>query len=51
LGNLKGRDYLEELGIDGRITLKQIFNKYDVAVFTGFIWLRIWASSGLLLTR
>jgi hypothetical protein len=26
-GNLRGRDHLEDLGVDGRIMLKWIFNR------------------------
>ena len=33
-------DHLEDLGIDGRITLKQVF-KWDQEVWTGLIWLKI----------
>jgi hypothetical protein len=32
--------HLEDLGIDGRITLKQVF-KSDEEIWTGLIWLRI----------
>jgi len=28
-GNLRERDHLEDLGIDGRIILKRIFKKWD----------------------
>jgi hypothetical protein len=28
-------------GIDGKITLRWIFRKWDVVVWTGSIWLRI----------
>jgi hypothetical protein len=40
LENLKGRDYLVEQGIDGRVILKWIIEKQDGKVWTGFIWLR-----------
>jgi hypothetical protein len=46
-GNLKEREYLEDLGVDGRIILKMIFNKYEGA-WTGLIWLRTGAKSWLL---
>jgi len=29
-GNLKERDYLEDLGLDGRVILRWIFKKWDV---------------------
>jgi len=29
-GNLKDRDYLEDLGLNGRIILRWIFRKWDV---------------------
>jgi hypothetical protein len=28
-GNLRARDHLEEIGVDGSIILKWIFKKYD----------------------
>jgi hypothetical protein len=46
--NLKGRGYLENLHIDGRILLKLILQKYGVRVWTGFIWLRIGTGDGIL---
>ena len=33
--NLRERDYLEELGVDGKIILRWIFRKWDVATRTG----------------
>jgi hypothetical protein len=48
LENLKGRDHLEDLSIDGRIILERILGKYDGNIWTGFIWLRIGTSGGLL---
>jgi len=47
-GNLKGRDHLENLGKDGRIILRWIFEKWDVRAWTGSIWLRIGAGRGHL---
>jgi hypothetical protein len=32
-GDLRGRDHLEELGIDGRIILKWIFRKWDGGMY------------------
>jgi hypothetical protein len=36
--NLKGRDHLEDLAVDGRIILKWILNKWGRRVCTGLIW-------------
>jgi hypothetical protein len=47
-GDLRKRDHLEDLDVDGRIILKWIFNKWDGEVRTGLIWLRIGAGGGLL---
>jgi hypothetical protein len=40
-GKLRERDHLENPGVDGRITLRWIFRKWDVGTWTGSIWLRI----------
>jgi hypothetical protein len=45
---LKGRDHLEDLGIDGRIIVERILWKFGGKVWTGFIWLRLGTSGGLL---
>jgi hypothetical protein len=46
-GNLRERDHVEDPGIDGRIILKLISEKWDGA-WTGLIWLRIGTGGGLL---
>jgi hypothetical protein len=35
LGNLKGRDHSEDLGVDGRIILRQILGKQSEKAWTG----------------
>ena len=47
-GNLRDRDNLVDAGVDGRIILRWIFRKWDVAVWTGSIWLRIETVGGHL---
>jgi hypothetical protein len=46
--NPKGRDHFEDLGVDGRIRSKRTLKKLGGRVWTGFIWLRIGTSGGLL---
>jgi hypothetical protein len=41
-GNLKERDNLEDLGIDGRV-----FKKWGGRVWTGLIWIRSWTDGEL----
>jgi hypothetical protein len=41
-------DDFGDLSVDGRIILKYIFKKYRGKTWTGFIWLRIGTSNGLL---
>jgi hypothetical protein len=51
VGNMKGRN-LEDVGVDGRIILEQIFTSalegYGGKAWTGCIWLRTGTSGGLL---
>jgi hypothetical protein len=44
----KERDHLGKIGVDGRIILKWILEKYAGKLWTGFFWLRIGSSNGLL---
>ena len=37
-GNLRERDHLRDPGVDGRITLRWIFRKYDVV---GMDWIEL----------
>jgi len=39
-GNLRERDHLGDLSIDGMIILKLIFSKWDGVMWTRFLWLR-----------
>ena len=41
-------DHLGDPGVDGRITVRWIFRKWDVGVWTGSSWLRIGIGGGHL---
>jgi hypothetical protein len=45
---VKTRVHLGSLGKDGRIISKSILKEYGVRMWTGFIWLKIGTSGGLL---
>jgi hypothetical protein len=45
------RDHLGDLDVDRRIILEWILEKFIGKVWTGFIWLRIRTSGGLLRTQ
>jgi hypothetical protein len=50
-GKQKERDHLIDLDISLGIILKSVLEKSDGVVRTGFSWLRIGTSGGLLLAR
>jgi len=47
-GNLRERDHLGGLGVDGMILLRWIFRKWDVGVWTRMSCLRIGTGGGHL---
>ena len=47
-GDLRERDNLKDLSVDGKIILEWILNKLVGKAWAGFIWLRIRTSDGLL---
>ena len=48
VGNLRKRDYLTDLGVDGMIILKHIIKEQDERTWILFMWLRMGTSEGLL---
>ena len=47
-GDLRERDHLEDLSVDGRLILKLFIGKWDGEEWTELIWLRIGTVGGLL---
>ena len=45
-GDLRKRDHLQDLGIDGSLILKWIIKKWFEETWTGLLWLRIGQVSG-----
>jgi hypothetical protein len=41
-GNLTERDHLRDLYVNEKIILRWIFRKWDVGVWIGSSWLRVW---------
>ena len=48
VGNVKGRDHYEGMDTDMKMILKCILMKQSGSLWTGFVYLRRGASSGLL---
>jgi hypothetical protein len=48
LGNLREKDHLEDLGIDGRMLLKWILKKTGAVAWIALVWLRIGTGERLL---
>jgi hypothetical protein len=48
LGGPKARDHWEDLGVGGRIILRWTLGRQGSMGRTGFVWLRIGSSGGLL---
>jgi hypothetical protein len=48
LKSLKGRDCLEDVGVDGKIIVEWILGKDSEKMWTEFIWLGIWTTGGFL---
>jgi hypothetical protein len=46
VGNLKERENLDNLGVDGRINLKWILKKCDKVAWTALMWLRMGTGGG-----
>ena len=46
--DLKERDHLEDLYLDGRIILKRILSTWNREAWIGLIWFRMGKSGGLL---
>jgi len=47
-GNLKERDLLEDLSVEGTIILRWILKKWNLGAWTGWSWFRIGTVGGHL---
>jgi hypothetical protein len=50
-GDLRERDHLRDLGVDGSIILRWILNKWDGKAWTGLMWLKMETVGGRLRMR
>jgi len=48
LGNLKERGHVEDLGLDERVTLKCVLQKWKGWLYTVLTWHRVGPDGGLL---
>jgi hypothetical protein len=48
VGNPEERDHWGDPGVDERITLRRIFGKWGVGIWTGLIWLSLETCGGHL---
>ena len=48
VGEHEGENHFEDPGVDGRIILRRTFRKWDVGLWTGSSWLKIWTGGGHL---
>jgi hypothetical protein len=48
LGDVRKRACFEDIGVDGKIILKWIVQKWNEELWTGLIWLRIGKGGGSL---
>jgi hypothetical protein len=47
-GDLREKDHLQDLGVDGRLILKWTFKKWYREAWTGLIWFKIGTGGGRL---
>jgi hypothetical protein len=48
MDNVKGRNHLGDVSVNGRIILKFILRKCGVRLWAGFMWLRVGSSGRVL---